>query len=336
MNRTQLLERLKTLEFDKKDYWLITGGAMVLYELRAETGDIDLGCTREMADVLEASGHTPTILKDGTRKFLYGEDIEIFEEWLYDRVELVEAVPVISLNGLLAMKKTLGREKDLRDVKLIEERMQAINRSAIIHHYDLLIDEDNDPVHDPEPLREYMNKWDGDGFIERMELNAEKSVLEIGVGTGRLAVRVASLCGNFCGIDLSPKTIERGRENLASFNNVNLICGDFLSYEFVEKFDVIYSSLTFMHIADKQNALCKIATLLNTDGRLVVSIDKNPSECIDIGINRIAIYPDTPDAMAEYIKSAGLDLVEQYETEFGVIFVAVLNEYTMQIVDAEN
>ena len=327
MNRTQLLERLKTLEFDKKDYWLITGGAMVLYELRAETGDIDLGCTREMADVLEASGHTPTILKDGTRKFLYGEDIEIFEEWLYDRVELVEAVPVISLNGLLAMKKTLGREKDLRDVKLIEERMQAINRSAIIHHYDLLIDEDNDPVRDPEPLREYMNKWDGDGFIERMGLNAEKTVLEIGVGTGRLAVRVAPLCGSFCGIDLSPKTIERGRENLASFNNVNLICGDFLSYEFVEKFDVIYSSLTFMHIADKQNALCKIATLLNTDGRLVVSIDKNPSECIDIGINRIAIYPDTPDAMAEYIKSAGLDLVEQYETEFAVIFVAVLNEY---------
>lgn len=326
MDRTQLLERLKTLEFDKKDYWLITGGAMVLYELRAETGDIDLGCTREMADVLEASGHTPTILKDGTRKFLYGEDIEIFEEWLYDRVELVEAVPVISLNGLLAMKKTLGREKDLRDVKLIEERMQAINRSAIIHHYDLLIDEDNDPVRDPEPLREYMNKWDGDGFIERMELNAEKSVLEIGVGTGRLAVRVASLCGNFCGIDLSPKTIERGRENLASFNNANLICGDFLSYEFVEKFDVIYSSLTFMHIADKQNALCKIATLLNTDGRLVVSIDKNPSECIDIGINRIAIYPDTLDAVAEYIKSAGLDLVEQYETEFAVIFVAALNE----------
>ena len=326
MNRTQLLERLKTLEFDKKDYWLITGGAMVLYELRAETGDIDLGCTREMADALEASGLTPTILKDGTRKFLYGEDIEIFEEWLYDRVELVEGVPVISLNGLLAMKKTLGREKDLRDVRLIEDRMQAINRSAIIHHYDLLIDENNDPVHDPEPLQEHMNKWDGDSFIERMELNAEKSVLEIGVGTGRLAVRVAPLCGSFCGIDLSPKTIERGRENLASFNNVTLICEDFLSCDFSGKFDVIYSSLTFMHIADKQNALCKIAALLNIGGRLILSIDKNPSDYIDIGINKIAIYPDTPDAMAQYIKSAGLNLIEQYETEFSVIFVAVLNE----------
>jgi len=46
------------LEFDKKDYRLITGGAMVLYGLRAETGDIDLGCTKEMADALEAGGHT--------------------------------------------------------------------------------------------------------------------------------------------------------------------------------------------------------------------------------------------------------------------------------------
>lgn len=328
MNRPKLLERLKTLEFDKKDYWLITGGAMVLYELRAETGDIDLGCTREMADALEASGLTPTILKDGTRKFLFGVDIEIFEEWLYDRVELVEGVPVISLNGLLAMKKTLGREKDLRDARLIEERMQTANRSAIIHHYDLLIDENNDPVHDPEPLREYMNKWDGDSFIERMELNAEKSVLEIGVGTGRLAIRVAPLCGSFCGIDLSPKTIERGQENLASFNNVNLICGDFLSYDFAEKFDVIYSSLTFMHIADKQNALYKIATLLNTGGRLVLSIDKNPSDYIDIGINRITIYPDAPDAMADHIKSAGLSLIEQYETEFGVVFVVENQENT--------
>ena len=105
-----------------------------------------------------------------------------------------------------------------------------------------------------------------------------------------------------------------------------------MSCDFSEKFDVIYSSLTFMHIADKQKALCKIAALLNTGGRLVLSIDKNPSDYIDIGINRIAIYPDTPDAMAEYINFAGLDLVEQYETEFAVIFVAC----ALQTAHAEN
>lgn len=117
--------------------------------------------------------------------------------------------------------------------------------NAIASHYDILIDENNDPVHDPEPLKEYMDKWDGLAFINKMELNADKSVLEIGVGTGRLAVRVAPLCKKFCGIDISPKTIDRAKENLSSFENVELICGDFLEYSFGIQFNVIYSCEAF-------------------------------------------------------------------------------------------
>lgn len=84
---------------------------------------------------------------------------------------------------------------------------------SITHHYDLLIDENNDPVHDPKPLQDYMDKWDGQVFIDKMILNKENKVLEIGVGTGRLAVRVAPLCKDFFGIDISPKTIDRAKEN---------------------------------------------------------------------------------------------------------------------------
>lgn len=53
-------------------------------------------------------------------------------------------------------------------------------------HYDKLIDEGNDPVHDSEPLKEYMNNWDGQQFIDDMQLSGNEAVLEIGVGTGRL------------------------------------------------------------------------------------------------------------------------------------------------------
>ena len=37
--------------------------------------------------------------------------------------------------------------------------------SKTIEHYDSLIDENNDPVHDSLQLREYMDKWDGQKFI---------------------------------------------------------------------------------------------------------------------------------------------------------------------------
>lgn len=191
-----------------------------------------------------------------------------------------------------------------------------------VTHYDLLIDENNDPVHDPEPLRAYMDKWDGPEFIRKMNLDSTKSVLEIGVGTGRLAVRVAPLCGAFYGIDLSPKTIQRAKENLSALQNVSLICGDFMSYAFRSSFDVIYSSLTFMHIEDKQKAVTITADLLNNSGRFVLSIDKNPSEFIDAGTRKLKIYPDTADKIAGYIQAAGLTILEQYDTEFATIFVA--------------
>lgn len=54
-------------------------------------------------------------------------------------------------------------------------------------HYDALIDENNDPVFDSEALKIYMNRWDGAAFVKMMDLDVNKSVLEIGVGTGRLA-----------------------------------------------------------------------------------------------------------------------------------------------------
>ena len=197
--------------------------------------------------------------------------------------------------------------------------MKIINAAK---HYDLLIEERNDPVHDSEPLKEYMDKWDGQKFIDKMQLNKNKSVLEIGVGTGRLATRTAPLCGEFYGIDISPKTIAKAKNNLNKFKNVTLICADFLNYIFDQSFDVIYSSLTFMHIEDKLRAVNKISGLLNDKGRFVLSIDKNQSEFIDAGTRKIRIFPDTPLEMAESIRTAGLTILNQYDTEFATIFVA--------------
>ena len=194
--------------------------------------------------------------------------------------------------------------------------------SAVSKHYDLLIEENNDPVRDPEPLREYMDKWDGRQFIDSLQLTKEKSVLEIGVGTGRLAVRTAPNCREFFGIDISQKTVKRAKENLKKQTNVTLVCGDFMSYEFGRKFDVIYSSLTFMHIKDKQAAINKVKTLLNFSGRFVLSIDKIQSDTIEYGTRKIKIHPDRKEDIAEYINQSGMSLIKVFKTEFAEIFAA--------------
>ena len=192
----------------------------------------------------------------------------------------------------------------------------------VITHYDLLIDEDNDPFRDPPELQEYMNGWDGEKFVEALELTKNKNVLEIGIGTGRLAVRVAPHCRKLTGIDISPKTVERAKENLKDYKNISFICDDFNVHEFCETFDIIYSSLTMMHFKQKVQVIAKIDTLLNDNGIFCVSIDKNVSEYIDMGTRKIKVYPDTADGITSLVEATTMSVAKVIETEKAYIIVS--------------
>ena len=192
----------------------------------------------------------------------------------------------------------------------------------VITHYDLLIDEDNDPFRDPPELQEYMNGWDGEKFVEALELTKNKNVLEIGIGTGRLAVRVAPHCRKLTGIDISPKTVERAKENLKDYKNISFICDDFNVHEFCETFDIIYSSLTMMHFKQKAQVIAKIDTLLNDNGIFCVSIDKNVSEYIDMGTRKIKVYPDTADGITSLVEATAMSVAKVIETEKAYIIVS--------------
>lgn len=193
------------------------------------------------------------------------------------------------------------------------------NTRQVVRHYDLLIEENNDPFRDPPALKKYMSGWDGDAFWDALALDPSKSVLEIGVGTGRLASQVAPRCGRLTGIDVSPRTIERARENLKEYTNITLVCGDFTAYAFQETFDAVYASLTMMHFADKRGVIEKAALLLNPGGLLCLSLDKNRSEWIDMGARRVKIYPDDPEQTAAWMTAAGLRVTEKSETPFAHI-----------------
>ena len=191
-----------------------------------------------------------------------------------------------------------------------------------ITHYDLLIEENNDPFRDPPALQEYMNRWDGEQFLESLELSKNKNVLEIGIGTGRIAVKVAPYCKLLTGIDISPKTIERAKENLRNHSNISFICDDFISYSFVETFDVIYSTLTMMHFENKEQVILKVESLLKDGGIFCVSIDKNQNDYIDMRTRKIKIYPDTPEYITSLINSTTMTVVNVFETDNAYIIVS--------------
>ena len=121
MDKLEISKELNRFPYSKDNYWLLTGGAMVLYGIKDQTSDIDLGCNKKMADELERDGYLLNFSESGNRHFKYGDCIEVFENWINDSVTVVEDIPVITISGLIEMKKELGREKDFNDISLIEK-----------------------------------------------------------------------------------------------------------------------------------------------------------------------------------------------------------------------
>ena len=93
-DQAALLQRLRELPFPEKEYWVVAGGAMVLHGFRQQTRDIDLGGSTRLADQLERQGYAVSRCEDGTRKIIYSEHIEIFENWIEGAVECSAAFPL--------------------------------------------------------------------------------------------------------------------------------------------------------------------------------------------------------------------------------------------------
>lgn len=192
-----------------------------------------------------------------------------------------------------------------------------------LEHYEFLIEEGNDPIEDPPHLQEYMSSWDGPFFYEALS-PLGKEVLEIGVGTGRVAKKVLKAgCAHFTGIDISPKTIAKARLNLKEHDNIELILADISQFARPNTFDIAYSVLTFLHIQDKKKALENIYVSLKNNAFLVLSVSRDEKwlECND---RIVELYPTDTQEYIDLLCSVGfcIESVNETESEFASIIKA--------------
>ena len=124
MNKEEIIEKLREFPYDTHEYWINAGSAMVMYGLRENTADIDLGCTSALADILEGEGYLRERGEGGRRQFTYSESIELSENWMYGGTERVDGYRVLTPEGLMVQKQLLGREKDKKDIEVIREYLQ--------------------------------------------------------------------------------------------------------------------------------------------------------------------------------------------------------------------
>jgi len=124
-----------------------------------------------------------------------------------------------------------------------------------------------------------------EGVVQRAGLQPGEQVLDLGTGTGQVALRAASLvgpAGHVTGVDISGEmlALARARAVALGLRNVQFregraeaIPGDSSGC------DVLLASLSLMYVIDRAAAAREIARVLRPGGRFVAAVWAGPAEC---------------------------------------------------------
>src|SRR4029077_1637463 len=111
------------------------------------------------------------------------------------------------------------------------------------------------------------------GVIRRGGARPGQQVLDLGTGTGAVAVKAASLVtpgGTVTAVDISPEMLGLARQRAASMGLSNITFQEGRAEEIptpAGQFDAVLASLSLMYVIDRGSAAREIARLLRPGGR---------------------------------------------------------------------
>ncbi|MDP4091423.1 MAG: hypothetical protein Q8930_19435 [Bacillota bacterium] len=121
LNKENIIKIIKDMNLPIGDFWISSGAALVIHGVKEYTRDIDLGCNENLWNLLLNEGYTYRVADDNSKIMALNDSIELIKDWFADEIEFIEGLPVCSLDSVKKQKLKLGREKDSKDIKLIED-----------------------------------------------------------------------------------------------------------------------------------------------------------------------------------------------------------------------
>ena len=121
--------------------------------------------------------------------------------------------------------------------------------------------------------------------IARAALQPGEHVLDLGTGTGSVALQAASLIGpggGVLGVDISPEmlTVAQQRGTAAGLTNVRFREGRAEAIPAEDgHFQVVLASLSLMYAIDRAAAAREMARVLRPGGRFVAAVWAGPEQC---------------------------------------------------------
>lgn len=126
--------------------------------------------------------------------------------------------------------------------------------------------------HNFTPIRENLLNW--------YPFKKNKTLLEVGAGMGALTGLFCRSCCRVVALEQSEKRAEIIKQRYKKYSNLEVVCGDLLEVDSLEKFDyiVLTGVLEYVGIGNKkdniyQEVLDLLATLLKNDGVIFIAIE---------------------------------------------------------------
>ena len=122
MNKEKILEILKEQGLDTNNYIVISGASMVLLGIKETTSDIDIAVKKDYYNYL-LKNYNCTFDKVNmyNNKVYFIDNIINFGiDYYSQNYTIVDGIKVQNPEEILKLKKILNRNKDKKDIKLIE------------------------------------------------------------------------------------------------------------------------------------------------------------------------------------------------------------------------
>lgn len=121
MKKIELLKLVDDLKLDKKDFWVLSSGSLVIRELLEEANDLDIAVTKEGLEKLK---ETFNLKQKENGWYIVSDDIECVEdEFEPFKVEDYEGVNLQNLEVYYEYLKTSTREKDKMKYLIVKNQL---------------------------------------------------------------------------------------------------------------------------------------------------------------------------------------------------------------------